>query len=66
MVLPAYVVDCCLSSLRAGVLQSSVAAADSRAGIDGRLSSPPSGGADGFVHRPVFRSILAYSRLSFG
>ena len=26
-----------------------MAAADSRAGIDGRLSSPPSGGADGAV-----------------
>ena len=30
-------------------LQSSVAAADSRSGIDGRLSSPPSGGAEGGV-----------------
>ena len=30
-------------------LRSSVAAVDSRAGIDGRLSSPPSGGADGSV-----------------
>ena len=30
-------------------MQSSVAAAVFRAGIDGRLSSPPSGGADGAV-----------------
>ena len=82
-VLPASVVDCCLSSLRAGVcshlwkrrvparvllvawlplprvwrsapalgwrLQSSTAAAGSRVGIDGRLSSPPSGVEDGAV-----------------
>ena len=42
-------VDCCLSSPRAGILRSSAAAAGSRAGIDGRLSSPPSGVADGAV-----------------
>ena len=41
--------DCCLSGLSGWRLRSSAAAAGSRAGIDGRLSSPPSGVADGAV-----------------
>ena len=61
MVLPAAMVDCCLASLRAGVLQSSVAVADFRAGIDGRLSSSPSGEEVGSISYT-----LAYSGLDFG
>ena len=54
-------------------LWSSAAAADSRTGMVGHLSSPPSGVADGAVSVPLmlcaptgiyFRSILASSRLS--
>ena len=61
MVLPAALVDCCLASLRAGVWQSSVVVADFRAGIDGRLSSSPSGEEVGSVSYT-----LAYSGLDFG
>ena len=55
-------------------LRSSAAAADSRAGMVGCLSSPPLRVADGDVSVPLmlcastgisFRSILASSRLSF-
>ena len=57
------------------VLRSSAAAAVSRSGMVGRLSSSPSGVADGAVSVPLmlcastriyFRSILASSRLSLG
>ena len=61
MVLPAALVDCCLASLRAGVWQSSVAVGDFRVGIDGRLSSSPSGEEVGSISYT-----LAYSGLDFG
>ena len=60
MVLPTALVACCLASLRAGVWQSSVAVADFRAGIDGRLSSSPSGVEVGSISYT-----LAYSGLDF-
>ena len=70
MVLPAATVDCCLSSLRAGVCSllwrwRFSALVVFRAGIDGRLSSSPSG--EGVAPSPVpwmliastgFRSIM--------
>ena len=59
--LPSALVACCLASLRAGVWQSSVAVADFRAGIDGRLSSSPSGEEVGSISYT-----LAYSGLDFG
>ena len=61
MVLPTALVDCCLASLRAGVWQSSVAVADFRTGIDGHLSSSPSGEEVGSIPYT-----LAYSGLDFG
>ena len=60
-------------SLEAPQRGPALAAADSRTGMVGRLSSPPSGVADGDVSVPLmlcastgilFRSILASSRLS--